>query len=255
MRIKSFFSVVLVKAFLNLKSETSNNKFSYMWWILEPLLHMSAYYFVFSFLLDRGGPGYGSFLLMGLVPWLWFSKTVNKASFSLIQGRSLMNKMYILKIFFPITIVLQSLIKQVFVFAVLFFLIWGLGVEFSKESLWVILIIIVELLLILSVSLFFAVVVPFFRDFSIVVPIAMQFMMFCSGIFFSYKEVPERLHAWFFLNPMAVVLKGFRDVLIDKTIPSFDELTYVVVFSIVLVLFSFCLYKKLDYKIAKAVLE
>ena len=92
METRQLLSIVWEKSKLNLKSEAAINYLSYTWWIIEPVIHMLCYYLVFELLLNRGGPGFVYFLLTGLVPWLWFAKTINQGSNSLIGGSNLMGK-------------------------------------------------------------------------------------------------------------------------------------------------------------------
>ena len=49
-----------------------------------------------------------------------------------------------------------------------------------------------------------------YRDFRFVVPFLVQFGMYLSPVFFSSALVPERFRLWYWLNPMAGVIDGFR---------------------------------------------
>src|SRR5476649_826708 len=129
--------LVWVKAKLNLKSEASINYLSYAWWVIEPLLQMAIYYLVFSFLLKQGGPDYVPFLLTGLIPWIWFGRSVSHAQGSIIQGKYLMNQVHISKVFFPLTFILQDAIKQILVFILLLIFLLLYGYNYGLNILWV----------------------------------------------------------------------------------------------------------------------
>ena len=49
-----YSELVSTKVIANLKAEASKSYLSYLWWILEPILHMMVYYLVFGLLLNRG---------------------------------------------------------------------------------------------------------------------------------------------------------------------------------------------------------
>jgi len=253
--LKRTVELIWVKASLNLRSEASVNYLSYAWWVIEPLLHMVVYYVVFSFLLARGGDNYVAFLLTGLIPWLWFAKTVSHTMGSILQGKQLMNQLYIPKIFFPLTFVLQNSIKQIFVFTLLLVFLIFYGISPSFVWFYSIPIILIQLLFIIGCSLLAALIVPFIRDMSFVIPTGLQFMMFCSGIFFSHHDIPEHVQYYFFLNPMAVILAAFRDVLVDGVTPNFIQLGYVGIISMLLIVIAIWLYKKLEYVLPRVVLE
>ncbi|MEF1284796.1 ABC transporter permease [Vibrio sp. M250220] len=253
--IKRTLELIWVKASLNLRSEASVNYLSYAWWVIEPLLHMVVYYVVFSFLLARGGDNYVAFLLTGLIPWLWFSKTINHTMGSILAGKQLMNQLYIPKLFFPMTCVVQNAIKQVMVFLLLLAFLVAYGISPSSVWLYCIPIIFIQLLFTIACSMLAALAVPFIRDMSFVIPTALQFLMFCSGIFFSHHDIPVGAQSIFFLNPMAVILAAYRDVLVDGVGPNWGLLGYVTILSSCLTIFGVWLYKKLEYILPRVVLE
>ncbi|OON35658.1 hypothetical protein BTJ39_22095 [Izhakiella australiensis] len=241
------FELVWVKAKLNLKSEASINYLSYAWWIIEPILQMAIYYLVFSFLLKQGGPDYVPFLLTGLIPWIWFGRSVSHAQGSIIQGKYLMNQVHIPKIFFPMTFVLQDAIKQLLVFMLLLIFLLLYGYDYNFGLLWIIPVILIQLLLIIAFSLIVSLIVPFVRDFSFVIETSLQIMMFCSGIFFNYKVIPSMETKVFFINPMAVILSSYRDVLMYHNAPDIKLLGYVIILSLSLISISLYAFKKLEF--------
>ncbi|MDE1515554.1 ABC transporter permease [Vibrio sp. dsl-7] len=254
-QLKRTLELIWVKASLNLRSEASVNYLSYAWWVIEPLLHMVVYYVVFSFLLARGGENYVAFLLTGLIPWLWFSKTISHTMSSILHGKELMNQLYIPKLFFPLTFVVQDSVKQIIVFILLLSFLFLYGISPSLVWLHSIPIIFVQFLLIIGCSLIAALLVPFVRDMSFIIPTGLQFMMFCSGIFFSHHDIPEIAINYFFLNPMAVILVAFRDVLVDGVTPNYERLGFVAIFSMALIALATLAYKKLEYILPRVVLE
>ena len=232
--------LVWVKARLNLRSEASINYLSYAWWIIEPVLQMAIYYLVFAYLLKQGGHDYVPFLLTGLIPWIWFGRSVSHAQGSIIQGKYLMNQVHIPKI-------LQDAIKQIIVFILLLIFLVLYGYEFSFGLLWVIPVILVQFLLILAFALTVSVIVPFVRDFSFVIETGLQIMMFCSGIFFNYKSIPAMETKIFFINPMAIILSSYREILMYNNVPNIKLLSCVVVLSLMMISVALYAFKKLEF--------
>ncbi|MCY4043909.1 MAG: ABC transporter permease, partial [Cellvibrionales bacterium] len=231
--IKHYLSLVFVKSVFNLRSETSKNYLSYAWWLIEPLMHMSAYYLVFGVFLDKGGKEYVIYLLTGLIPWLWISRTISHSSQSMLWGRQLMNQMYIPTIFFPMVCVVQNFFKQLIVLFLLVFLVYYLDtLVISWSLLWLIPVILVQLSFIFSIAIIAALLVPFFRDLSIVIPTLMQFTMFASGVFFDTNEVPENLQNLFYLNPVASILSFYRDILMYSSGVNIFQLVWVIFITI-----------------------
>ncbi len=253
--IKHTLDLIWVTANFNLRSEASENYLSYAWWIIEPLLHMMVFYVVFALLLNRGGENYIVFLLVGLIPWLWFSKSIVHTQHSIVRGKQLMNQLYIPKLFFPLTVVLQDAIKQLIVFALLLSFLFFYGILPTLTWFWILPVILAQLLLIISCSLFVAIIVPYIRDLSLVIPTILQFMMFGSGIFYSYKDIPVQYHDLFFFNPMAVIMHSFRLILIEHVRPDFGQLYFVAGLSILFIIIGVMIYRRLEYTLPRVVLE
>lgn len=250
-----FVDLVWTKARLNLKSEANRNYLSYAWWLIEPLAYMTVFYLIFGMLLQRGEEGYIAYLLTGLVPFQWFAKTVSYTAGSIVAGRGLMHKVRVSPLFFPLVGVVQNLGKQFSVFAMLFLFLILYGLPPTIHWLAIIPVVVVQFLLITVVSCLVAMVIPFLRDLHNLVPTGIQFIMFASGIFYSVDRIPEQWKTLFFLNPMANLLHQYRQVFLEASWPDWTALFYLTVSTIALFLLTLYLYKLLEDKFARVVLE
>lgn len=247
--------LIWAKAVLNLRREASINYLSYLWWVLEPMMHMVVYYVVFSFLLSRGTENYVAFLLTGLIPWLWFSKTINHATTSIIQGRQLMSQVHIPKIFFPMVCLLQDSVKQAFVFLLLLLFLLLYGVKPSVCWFGLIPVVSVQLLITILGASLVAVLIPFVRDFKFLVPTVLQFVMFCSGLFYSYERISPKYRNLFFLNPVALLLKNYRDLLLNQLWPDWVALAELGAFSFIGISLVLLFYRKVEFRLIRIVQE
>jgi len=228
MTLSHFFQLVLVKVGLNLRSEASKSYLNYLWWILEPALFVAVFYVVFGVLLERGGPGFVAFLVCGKIPYLWYSRSVMNSSGSIIAGRRLIGQVYIPKLFFPLVVILQDFVKQLFVFGLLLVFLVLYGTEISAAWLYLPLVVMTQILFILASGLLAASIVPIIPDFRYIISTGLMLLMFGSGIFYSYKEFVDPSYQSIFLsNPMAALLKNYRQVLLDGLAPDFDRLALI----------------------------
>ena len=90
--IVRFWQLVAVKIAFNLRAEVSVYYLSYAWWVLEPIMYMAVFYVVFGIFLARGTQDYVPFLLTGLVPWLWFAKTIGNSTLAIVSAKSLIGE-------------------------------------------------------------------------------------------------------------------------------------------------------------------
>ena len=252
MRNKQFRELVFFNATSNLKSEMNSYALSYLWWIIEPGIHLLILYVVFGIFFEGNtDPHFIPFLFCGLVPWFWFNKSISNGLGSVVGGRNIIKDTYIPKYFFPTVSIIQDTIKELVVFIILILVLIISGVYPTKT--WALLpfVMFLEFLLITSVVYLVSIITPYFLDLKYVISTFLQVVMFSAGTFYDFNTMPEVYHKFFLLNPMALLLKMYRDVMMyNKPI---DLGNYFYILSIVFVLgfFSYFLHKKLDKKVAK----
>ena len=126
---KHYQQLVCVKVAANLQAEASRNYLSYLWWIFEPILQMLVFYLVFGKLLQRGTEDFVPFLLTGLIPWLWFAKSVGNSMGSIVQNKGLMMQVHLPKIILPTIVICQDAVKQAVVMVLLLLFLFFSGVQ------------------------------------------------------------------------------------------------------------------------------
>jgi lipopolysaccharide transport system permease protein len=253
--LSEFFVLLWLKVILNLRSEASRSYLSYGWWVLEPLLHMLVFYLVFGKLLQRGTNDYVAFLLTGLIPWLWFAKTIPNATGSILNARGLILQVTLPKIFFPLVMVLQDSVKQMVVFVVLFAFLLIYGIEPSVVWFGVLPLALVQLVFISVCAFIVAVITPFVPDFRFLVGTGVQFMMFGSGIFYSYEILLPEHQFYFFLNPMATILTNYRDVLLNGVWPDWSALGLILLGSVIVLIVLLSVINRFDGVFPRLVAE
>ena len=198
---------------------------------------MGVYFIVFDIFLHRGTEDFVAFLLCGIIPWLWFNRSVSQAGNSITQGKGLISQTYLPKPFFPLVIIGQAFVKQAFVFSLLIVFLVIYGFNPSIWWFWLLPIIVVQLLLITAVSFVVAFIVPFARDLLYLINAGLTMLMFGSGIFYSYKDVliPEHREI-FLMNPMANLIVNYRLVLMEGTIPMTGSLAVIALVSLLVIM-------------------
>lgn len=227
-----FISLLDMKARMALRSEASKLYLSYLWWVLEPMLWVMMFYFVFEILLGTGRDIF--FLMCGKIPFLWFSKSVNGGSNSIVSGKSLVNQTNMPKQFFPYLACQEVLYKQWLVFLVLFGVAVVYGSTPSLHWLWVLPLIFVQYLLILACTLIGALLVSYVRDMRILIGMGIMFMMFSSGIFWDINDISDPVKRDLLLtwNPLAYLIDGYRHVIMHGTLYDVQHLLWVALVSV-----------------------
>lgn len=233
-----FRDLVLQKAWAGLKAEASRGYLGVLWWVLEPIMYMAVFYIVFVHLFKRGDESYISFLLVGLTVWKLFNASVNTGANSLIANSGLMNQVYVPKFVFPLTVVAINTFKFLIILSLL--IVFLLLTSGHTAMTWFLLPIVigVQIFLVLAVASFFASIMPFFPDLKLILDNVLMMLFFLSGIFFDMTKMPVHSQQILTLNPMAVLIIMYRNLLLKGLPPELHQLLYVVFISVVFFLMA-----------------
>lgn len=208
-----------LRAVMELRAESRETRLGYLWWLIEPAMHLTVYYVAFAVLLKHGGPDYVGYLLIGIVHWLWFSKSVMNAAPAIIAGRGLILQLPLHTGIFPLAEIIRDALKQVVVVAVLLLILLLLGYRFGVAALSYPLLFLLELALILPCAGLAAILTPLLPDMRVIIPAGLQLGMFLSGVFFTRDLIPAQYQWLLNLNPVYLILESQRDVLIRARQP------------------------------------
>lgn len=249
---KQFRELVFYSIGCNLKAEMNRYALSYFWWIMEPALHLIILYVVFGvFFGQSADPLFIPFLFCGLVPWIWFNKSISNGLDSIVNGRGIIRDKHIPKYFFPTVSIIQDTIKELFVFIILMVILLLSNLYPNENWLFLPLVILLEFLFIASLAYLFSIIVPYFLDLKYIISTILQMAMFGAGTFYDFRTMPEEFHPYFLLNPIVLLINMYRDVLMyNKPINSSDFL-YILAFVGVFGGISIILHKLLDKEVPK----
>ena len=228
MTLRQYFSLIDVQARMLLKADSSKFKLGMLWWFLEPLMWVSVFFVVFNLILDSGRKS-GDFILFltcGKFAFIWFSKTVVQASGSIVHSQELVGKINMPKSLWPMSAIQESLYRQSTVYLLLFIILFLFGHYPTLAWLWMIPIVVVMYLMIVACGLVGSCLVCIVRDFQKFIPLCMTFLLFTSGIFWDVREIgnPEKIQLLLTLNPLAFIIDGHRQVLMNNTSPDLVHL-------------------------------
>ena len=200
---------------MSLRADAQKLTLGYLWWVLEPIFFVIVFYLVFGVLLQSGRADFLAFLIVGKMPFQWFSGAVSHSANSIVAAQSIISQLPMNKSFFPLSKVQESSYKQLAIFALLLLYAGYTGSPVGWHWLWLLPIAICQYFLIAAVALVSAVMVCVARDFGKVVQLGIMALMFGSGIFWDVRSLSERAQDFMLTwNPLAYLLDAYRQVLL-----------------------------------------
>ena len=184
----------------------------YLWSLLKPLFLFAILYVVFMYIIPLGKDieNYPVYLLTGIVLWNFFTETTMIGATAVVARGDLIRKISIPRYLVVIASSLSALINLglSLVVVVIFALLNGVVPSLS----WLLLIpIIIELfVLAIGISFLLSALYVRFRDITYIWEVVLQAGFYATPIIYPLTRVPEELHKWFFLNPMAQLIQDAR---------------------------------------------
>lgn len=248
-----YIQLVDLQAKMKMKAQANKLVLSYLWWVLEPLLFVLMFYVVFEYLLQRGNDDFFIFLMVGKIVYMWFSKSITTACQGLVQNKGIIGQRSIPKWIFPLVNIQESSYKAIISFILLFFVLVVNG-YYPHFGYWQLLPLLgYTYLLICGIGVFSAILVAIAKDFANLIQLGMMGVMFGSGIFWDINALPNEQvkDLLFIINPMALIVDGFRQVVMYNNILDFSIFIPGLIFSILLLTFSLYILNRFNNKITR----
>jgi lipopolysaccharide transport system permease protein len=189
------------------------------WAILQPLLGMLVFTFVFHRLAGVNGDAqvpYQVFAFAGLSVWTFFSNALSQASNSLLANQSMVNKVYFPRIFIPLGAVGAMLLDLCLSLMLLGVLMIYYHVPLTAKALLLPLFALGALLSASGLGMTLSALNVVFRDVKYVVPFMVQMGLFVTPVIYPIRYIPQKWMMLMGLNPMAGMVIGFRYALLGS---------------------------------------
>lgn len=182
------------------------------WVVLQPLLTMAVFTLFFGKLakLPSQGLPYPVFYFAALVPWMYFSYSLQGATNVVVENQRVITKVYFPRLVLPVSAVLSGLVDFAIGFIALLGVTLAFGIHPGLAALWLPVFLLLAIFTALGVGLWMSALNALYRDVRYIMPFVAQFWMFASPVAYPSSLVPERWGWLYGLNPMAGVIDGFR---------------------------------------------
>lgn len=207
-------------AWRDIKVRYKQTTLGVLWALLQPLVTMGIFSFIFGVLagMGRGDPRYPLVVMAGVLPWQLFSAALAGASGSLVANTHLISKVYFPRLIVPLSAIAVALLD----FGVALGLYGALAAYFGEPLTWRCLLLpafmACALLTALGAGLWLTALTVKFRDFRYIVPFLLQVGLFLSPIGFRTDVLPNWRDLLAF-NPLTGVIEGFRWSLLHDAAP------------------------------------
>jgi teichoic acid transport system permease protein len=206
----------------DLKAKHYDTALGQLWRVLNPLLLAIVYFLVLGVILDsrRGEPHYFAQILSGIFAFQFTSNAANFGARSIISSGGLIMNTAFPRALLPISTIISAVLTYLPMLVVYsaFHLLAGLPVTWALLA--IPLLVGIHTLLNLGAAFMLAAITVYFRDIASFLPYALRLCLYLSPVLWTVDDIPDRLRSLLALNPLAPLLIGWQDVLIDGRWPA-----------------------------------
>jgi lipopolysaccharide transport system permease protein len=220
------------------------------WALLNPLLLMLTYYFVFGVFLKTRFPGDPSqsgfvlFFLSGMLPWLAMNESIARAPNSALEHRNLITKVIFPVEVLPLNLTLAGLVTGLTATVIfLFFLVASRG-GVPLTALWLPVIWVPQILLTAGLCYLLAAVGVYVRDLVYVMGLLLTMWFFLTPICYPDTALPEVLLPILGKNPLYILVRAYRAIFIESASPNWPAIAKLYALSVVIFYAGFAVFRR-----------
>lgn len=190
------------------------------WSVLSPLLTLLIMRIIFYDFFGRTQEHYTIYLFSGNIVMSFFREATNSGMTSLLSNSGVIQKINVPKYLFLFSKNVSSIVNFLLTLGVYFLFCLIDGIHFGFHMFALIYPITCLILINLGVGMVLSALYIFFRDTSYLYSIFLTLLNYLSVIFYTIDRFSPEVQRRFLFNPIYVVIKYFRLVVIDGTLPS-----------------------------------
>lgn len=207
-------SVVFALFIRELRTRFGSYKGGYLWLVIEPMAHIIALSFIFSFIRQRemGAIDFPVFLVTGVVPFLLFKNITLRV----MEGVNANKALFVYRQVLPMDTFLARTLLDGFLSILVFALLlagmaWlGMNVPF-RDPLTVIIVYAMLIAMGLGLGMVLCVATHYLPEARTFIRILMMPLYLTSGIIFPISILPEQFHPYLLWNPILHAIELMRD--------------------------------------------
>lgn len=228
-----------------IKARYKQSVLGYTWVIINPLIQLLVYSFVFSiiFRFPTNNIPYSIFLFIGLLPWIYLQSSVSAATLTLVDNADLLRKVYFPREVFIYSIMIARGVDFLFASVALLLFILFYQVQISTTVFLIFPLLFIQVILMTGISLLFSTFNLFYRDIQYLVSLLLMLWMYLSPVVYPLSLVPNKYVFLYKLNPMVGIIEGYRSALFNYPFDT-GTILWALMFSVLIFFVGFIIFKK-----------
>jgi ABC-type polysaccharide/polyol phosphate export permease len=248
-----------------LRGKYKRSALGWTWSLINPLVNMALYSFVFGVILDvkpevgdpSGLKNFAFFLMCGLLPFNFMSQAMTGGMSSLVGNGNLVKKVY-----FPREILVGAITASWLVSFLIELGVLSLALVFVGNFVvpwWplALLLVVFQTVFVLGLALMLSVWTVYFRDLEHLMGLVLQVWFYTAPIIVPLSYIKDKIGtvgwAWFLynVNPLTRFVEAYRDIFYSLRSPALWEFGYLLAVSVVTLGVGMVVFSRFEGRLAE----
>ena len=207
-----------------------------LWSFINPLLSVLIYAIVFHYIMRFDIDNYLIYLISGIIPWTFFTSSVNAGMNSILFNADIIKKVYFPRIILPISSVTSCLVNFLISCLVIIIFAFFSEVGLSPYLLFLPIVVIIQYVFTLGIAFILSAVEMYVRDIEHIINFLMSMLFYITPILYTSSYVPDEFKVLLKINPVSYFIEAYHNIfyykqpidILDLTIMSCISLTFFV---------------------------
>lgn len=223
-----------------------------LWSFINPLLMTLVYAIVFPFILKSGPEHYVTYIVIGILPWNFFTTVISQGTFTVLGNAGIIKKVYFPREILPISVATSGLVNFLISLPIIFIFMLCSGLPFTWNILLLPLVVLIEYILLLGIIFITSAINVYIRDAEYIINFFVNMLFYATPVLYDGALFGSK--AWILnLNPMTTIINSYRDILYSGTLPNIPLLLLVGLGSVILLFIGIAVFRKLEKGFAEEV--
>jgi lipopolysaccharide transport system permease protein len=202
----------------------------WLWGLIHPLVMLASWTFVFQVCMKQTLPpnevttNYTVYLFTGYLPWLLFTDTVTRSATTLVENSSLITKTVFPSEILPVSVFLSSLLSHLLALALAIVVVFFATGSVSPMALTLPGYMLLLGAFAIGIGWIVASLQVYLRDTVQVLTVCLTLWFWVTPIFIFEEQIPESFRFLIRYNPLAYVVRAYRERLLSSRAPDWTEL-------------------------------
>ena len=224
-----------------------------LWSFVNPLLTVLVYAIVFPYIMRVKTENYLIFLIIGIIPWTFFTTVINQGMITVRMNEGIIKKVYFPREILPISVALSGLVNFFIscIIIVIFCIFGGVGVTWHIILLPIIALI--QFVFSLGLILGLSAINIYIKDTEYIVQFFINMLFYATPILYQSTLFPEKIRWILYLNPMTQIVEAYRNIFLYHQLPDVMGILYVIIVSLIIFALGLAIFRKLEKGFAEQV--